>query len=197
MGDEALTSGTNPTRTEVSELLEAWRAGDPEAPDRLFPLVYGELKAMAGRRRHTPGETLQTTALVHETYLKLVDAKRAGYVDRGHFFAVAAHAMRHILVDAARRRAALKRGGDARRTDFDEGKLPVAERAAEVVALDGALATLEELDPRLGRIVEMRFFAGLSVEETAKALSISPATVKRAWRKARAFLNRELAGEPE
>ena len=185
-------TGSTQKQLEVTELLEAWKQGDEEAPNRLFPVVYSELRRIAHRRRGPVGDTLRTTALVHETYLKLVGGARASYVDRGHFFAVAARAMRHILVDAARRRAAEKRGGKVQFTTLEEGRVPVEERAAEVVALDEALQLLEELDPRLVQIVEMRFFAGLSVEETAEALSLSTATVKRDWRKARAFLNQRL-----
>jgi RNA polymerase sigma factor (TIGR02999 family) len=138
-------------------------------------------------------KTLQTTAVVHEAYVKLVDSSGLRFADRGHFYAVASKAMRQILVDRARRRAAQKRGGDRVRVDLDENRVPIEERAAEILAVDQALTRLEKLDPRLVRIVEMRFFTGLSVEETAEAVESSPSTVKRDWKKARAFLYRELA----
>ena len=184
---------------EITQLLGEWRAGDREAANRLFPLVYRELCAMAHRQlaRRAPGDSLVTTALVHEAYLKLVDRSRASFNDRGHFFAVAARAMRQILVDQARKRSSQKRGGSLRRIDLDEAKVPLEERAAEVIALDEALTQLEEIEPRLGRVVELRYFGGLSVEETAAALDVSSPTVKRDWRKARLFLHRELTrGEP-
>ncbi len=180
---------------DITRLLGEWRAGDREAANVLFPLVYRELRAMAHQQlaRRVPGDSLVTTALVHEAYLKLVDRSRAAFNDRGHFLAVAARAMRQILVDQARKRTALKRGGGEREIPLEEGKVPLAERAAEVVALEEALARLEQLDPRLGRVVELRFFGGLSVEETAEALDLSPRTVKRDWRRARIILHRELS----
>ena len=182
---------------DITRLLGEWRAGDREAANRLFPLVYRELQALAHRQlaRHVPGDSLVTTALVHEAYLKLVDRRRASFNDRGHFFAVAARAMRQILVDQARKRSSQKRGGGLHRIDLDEQKVPLAERAAEVVALDEALTRLEVIEPRLGRVVELRYFGGLSVEETAEALDLSPPTVKRDWRKARLLLHRELTRE--
>lgn len=182
---------------DITRLLEEWRDGDLDAANHLFPLVYRELRAMAHRQlaRRVPGDSLVTTALVHEAYLKLVDRSRASFNDRGHFFAVAARAMRQILVDQARKRGSQKRGGGVRKVAFEEGKVPLAERAAEVVALDEALTRLEEIEPRLGRVVELRFFGGLSVEEAAEALDVSPRTVKRDWRSARIFLHRELARE--
>ncbi|MDH3227531.1 MAG: sigma-70 family RNA polymerase sigma factor [Thermoleophilia bacterium] len=182
---------------DITRLLGEWRAGDREAANRLFRLVYRELHALAHRQlaRRVPGDSLVTTALVHEAYLKLVDRRRASFNDRGHFFAVAARAMRQILVDQARKRSSQKRGGGLHRIDLDEQKVPLAERAAEVVALDEALTRLEVIEPRLGRVVELRYFGGLSVEETAEALDLSPPTVKRDWRKARLLLHRELTRE--
>lgn len=182
---------------DISRLLEEWRAGDRAAANRLFPLVYQELHAAAHRQlaRRGPGDSLVTTALVHEAYLKLVDRSRAAFNDRGHFFAVAARAMRQILVDQARKRSSEKRGGRLRRIDLEAETVALEERAAEVVALDEALGRLEAIEPRLGQVVELRFFGGLSVEEAAEALDVSPPTVKRDWRKARLFLHRELARE--
>ena len=190
-----ILTGEGIEKGQVTELLEAWRAGDGDAANRLFSLVYRELRGMARRqlRGRAPGQTLATTALVHEAYLKLVDRSRAAYNDRGHFFAVASRAMRQILVDHARSRAAQKRGGRVHKTSLDEERVPVEERAAEIVALDAALTTLADLDPRLVKVVEMRFFGGLSLEEVAEALQVSPTTVKRDWRKARVFLHHELA----
>jgi RNA polymerase sigma factor (TIGR02999 family) len=176
---------------EVTRLLERLREGDAEALDRVLPLVYEELRAIAHRQlaRGRPGQTLDTTALVHEAYLKLVDAKGGGWNDRRHFFAVAATAMRQIVVDRARRRNALKRGGGAEPSLLDESRLGMDTRATEILALDQALGRLSRLDERLTRLVELRFFAGLTVEETAGVLDISERTVKRDWQKARALLH--------
>jgi RNA polymerase sigma factor (TIGR02999 family) len=184
------------TPGEVTQLLSALRAGDRGALERLFPLVYDELRRLARRqlRGRLPGQTLDTTALVHEAYLKLADPQAAEWQDRAHFLGVAATAMRHILVDAARRRGALKRGGDRQRVELDEEKLGLEARVAEIVEVDRALTDLSALSERLGRLVELRFFGGLSVEETAEVLQVSPRTIKREWRKARAFLYQALAG---
>jgi len=181
---------------EITRLLIDWREGRSEAPGELFPLVYGELRKLArGQlRRHPAGETLRPTALVHEAYLKLVDQTRVRVNDREHFFALAARAMRQILVDHARRRSARKRGGDAIRTTLSEEDTPVEIRAIELLTLDHALTRLESLEPRLAEVVELRFFGGLSVEETAAALDLSSRTVKRDWRKARAFLYTAISG---
>lgn len=184
---------------EITRLLAAWKDGDADAGEQLLPLVYGELRRIARgqRRRLTSGDTLSTTALVHEVYLKLADAGALRIQDRGHFFAIAATAMRQLLVDAARRRGAAKRGGPAHHTD-----LPTAVAADEpggqmvdVLALDTAMSRLADLEPRLVRLVELRFFAGLSVEETADAMELSPRTVKRDWQKARLFLYHQLSSE--
>jgi RNA polymerase sigma factor (TIGR02999 family) len=182
---------------EVTRLLERLRAGDAEALDRVLPLVYEELRAMAHRQlaKGRPGQTLDTTALVHEAYLKLVGARGAGWNDRRHFLAVAATAMRQIVVDHARRRNAQKRGGGVEPSLLDEGRLGLDGRATEILALDQALGRLSQLDERLTRLVELRFFAGLTVEETADALETSERTVKRDWQKARALLH-ELMGPP-
>jgi RNA polymerase sigma factor (TIGR02999 family) len=186
---------------EITGLLASARQGDSSATDRLLDLVYDELRAMARRqlRRRRPGQTITTTALVHEAYLKLVDHDGIPWQDRSHFFSVAALAMRHILVDSARRRIAKKRGGEDVRITLDEWRLgdaaPDAEaRAVEVLAVDRALTSLAALNERLGQLVELRFFAGLTEEETAEALGTSERTVRRDWRKARAFLFQALGG---
>jgi RNA polymerase sigma factor (TIGR02999 family) len=176
-------------------MLAAVRDGDRAAFDRLLPLIYDELRAVARRqlRRRRPGQTLDTTALVNEAYVKLVDRKGADWRDRGHFLSVAAVAMRHILVDHARSRVALKRGGSLRVT-LDEARLGADAGAdVEILALDEALTSLASLDERLSRLVELRFFGGLTVEETAGLLGVSGRTVKRDWRKARAFLHSRLS----
>ncbi|MBW8878525.1 MAG: sigma-70 family RNA polymerase sigma factor [Acidobacteria bacterium] len=190
-----LQSGQDPTAPgEVTQILTAARQGDAGARDRLMTLIYGELRAVAHRqlRRWRPGQTLATTALVHEAYLKLVDQAGASWQDRAHFLSVAGIAMRHILVDAARRRAAKKRGGEGLRIPLDElpgRQEPDADsRAVEILALDAALTSLAARNERLSRLVELRFFAGLTEEETAQTLGTSERTVRRDWRKARAFL---------
>ncbi|HVS66112.1 MAG TPA: ECF-type sigma factor [Thermoanaerobaculia bacterium] len=182
---------------EITRYLQAWGDGDPEAIDRLFPLVYAELRRLArSRLRGGRGGTLSSAALVHEAYLKLVDQTRADVRDRSHFFAIASKVMRRILVDQARRRGARKRGGGDTRVELDEARVAAATPAPEVVAIDEALERLEQVDPRLAQTVELRFFGGLSVEETAAALGISEATVKRDWSKARLFLYDTIAGVP-
>ncbi len=184
-----------PDQGEITRLLFAFRDGEGSAMDELLPLVYGELRGIAHRQlRRRPAQTLNTTALAHEAYLKLVDQSRAEWRDRSHFLAVAAVAMRHILVDTARRRTAQKRGGDDVRVTLDDraAKADTDSRAIEILALDEALTALAELNDRLSRLVELRFFGGLTVEETAEAMGISERTVKRDWRKARAFLYRAL-----
>jgi RNA polymerase sigma factor (TIGR02999 family) len=183
------------TPGDVTQLLIAWRQGDPTALDALVTLVYDELRSLARAqvRRGGPEQSLGATGLVHEVYLKLVDHSRLEVRDRGHFFALAARAMRQVLVDRARRRSADKRGGEAIVEAANDDDIPAPpEPTEDLLALDEALARLEGLDPRLVRLVEMRFFAGLSVEDTAEALDISPRTVKRDWQKARAVLHRDL-----
>jgi RNA polymerase sigma factor (TIGR02999 family) len=181
-------------------LLKRWRAGDAQALDRLTPLVYDHLRRMAGRYvvRERVDRQLNATALVHEAYLKLTDAASVDWQDRAHFFAIAARIMRRILVDAARARAAAKRGGGAMpiadSSALDQLAAADFNRAAEICALDDALETLAAVDPRRAQVVEMRFFGGLSVEETAQALSVSPQTVMRHWKAARAWLAREVRG---
>lgn len=187
--------GTSDSPGEVTRLLLAWREGVSSAPQDLFALVYEQLRylARAQLRRRGPDQSLSATGLVHEAYLKLVGHERLEVRDRGHFFALAARAMRQILVDRSRRRVARKRADPAMRQPIDEANLPVPAPSEELLALDEALSRLESLDPRLARFVEVRFFAGLTLEEAAEALEVSPRTAKRDWQKARAFLNRELA----
>jgi RNA polymerase sigma factor (TIGR02999 family) len=181
-------------REDVTALLLAWRDGDEAALARLAPIVYDELHRLAGlyMRREQTGHTLQTTALLNEAYLRLVDSSRVRWQSRAHFYAVAAQLMRRILVDFARSRKYKKRGGDWQQVTLSEG-IPVAARGdADVVAIDEALEQLGRLDPRKARVVELRFFGGLSLEETAEALNVSTDTVGRDWRAAKAWLTREL-----
>jgi RNA polymerase sigma factor (TIGR02999 family) len=182
------SDGANPG--QITRLLAAVRDGDKDAIDLVFNMVYAELHTAARRQlaRARPGQTLNTTALVHEAYLKLVDSSQAGWADRGHFFAVAAKAMRQIIIDYARWASRKKRGGGIRRIGLDGIDVADEERAGELVALDAALTQLESVSVRLARLVELRFFAGLSVEEAAETLAVPPHQIKREWRKARAFL---------
>jgi RNA polymerase sigma factor (TIGR02999 family) len=184
---------TPPTR-QVTELLAAWGDGDRAALDALMPLVYDELRRLARShmRRERPGNTLQTSALINEAYLRLVDQKEARWQNRAHFFGVAAQMMRRILVDHARARRYQKRGGGARRVSLDEALVVSDERAREVVALDEALEALAAVDARKSRLVELRFFGGLSIEEAAEVLGVSPGTVMRDWTLAKAWLRRAL-----
>jgi RNA polymerase sigma factor (TIGR02999 family) len=189
-----------PKYPEITVLLRAWSGGDAAALNHLTPLVYEELRRLARRymRNERVGNTLQTTALVNEAYLRLVDAKGVGWQDRVHFFAVSAQIMRRILVDAARARASAKRGGHVKRVNhssaFNLDEIPdvSSSRDRELVAIDDALKTLSEMDPRKARVIELRFFGGLSVEETAEVLKISPQSVMRDWKLAKAWLMREL-----
>jgi RNA polymerase sigma-70 factor, ECF subfamily len=185
----------SPSPEEISELLVAWSNGERAALDQLMPLVYDELRRIAHRYlgRERAGHTLQTTALVNEAYLKLFNEREMRWQNRAHFFAVAAQLMRMILVDYARSRNYVKRGGGAQRVSFDEALAVSQERAGELIALDEALKTLAEMDERKSRVAELRFFGGLSVEETAEVLKVSPVTVMREWRLAKAWLHRELS----
>ena len=178
----------------VTQLLIGWSKGDKEALDALLPLVYEELRQQASRylRRERVGHTLQTTALIHEAYLKLVDQKNVHWQNRAHFFGIAAQLMRRILVDHARSKKRAKRGGSDIRVSFNEANALAPVQDLDIVALDEALARLAEVDEQQSRIVELRFFSGLTVEETAEVLSISPATVKRDWSMAKAWLHREI-----
>jgi len=187
---------TEPSPHEITELLQAWSDGNQEALDKLVPLVYAELHRLARHymSNERPDRTLQTTELVNEAYLRLVDWKNARWQNRAHFFAVAAQMMRRILVDFARSRHYLKRGGQARRVSFSEAVVVSLERGEDLIALDDALQSLAAIDQRKTQIVELRFFGGLSVAETAEVLKISTRTVMRDWSLAQAWLYRELSG---
>jgi RNA polymerase sigma factor (TIGR02999 family) len=180
---------------KVTELLLELSGGNRAVVDELIPFLYRELKRIAAAQllNERPGHTLQVTALVHEAYLKLVDQSQVHWQNRAHFFGVAAQVMRRILLDYAKGRARAKRGGDLRRTSFDEALTVSYDRAYELVEIDEALQRLEALDQRQAKVVEMRFFGGLSVEETAEALGVSEPTVKREWAMARAWLHREIS----
>ena len=186
--------GKQTTPADVTSLLAEWGRGNPDALNRLVPLVYQELRVMAARqlRGERGDHTLQPTALVHEAYLKLVGQRHAAWKNRGQFFAVAAQAMRRILVDHARAHRAAKRGHDAEKVPIDSADAVAAAPAADVLALDEALSRLSVLDPRQGQVVELRCFGGLTIEETADAMALSPTTVKEEWRLAKAWLHREL-----
>ena len=185
-----------PASPDVTSLLVAWSDGDDSALAQLVPRVYDELRRIAHHhlRAERPGRTLQTTALVHEAYLRLVDTRRMRWESRAHFLSVAAQAMRRILVDAARARGARKRGRNAAVVPLDEAGPLAPRREASLIALDDALTALAEVDPRKSRVVELRYFGGLTVEETAAVLRVSPETVHRDWRVAKAWLLRELSG---
>jgi len=178
----------------VTQLLVELRDGQSGAMDRLFPLVYEELRRIARRalRRERTGHTLATTGLVHEAYLRLVDQTRSEYRDRAHFFGIAARAMRQILVDYARRHRAAKRGGAQRVVTLDEGALALEDRAETLLALDEALTDLEQVDARLGQIVQCRFFGGLTEDETAEVVGVTARTVRRDWLKAKGWLHQQL-----
>jgi RNA polymerase sigma-70 factor, ECF subfamily len=184
-----------PGAGDISVLLRAWSNGDRNALEKLTPIVYNELHSLARHymERERPGHSLQTSALVNEAYLRLMDYKRIRWQDRAHFFAVSSQVMRPILVEHARRRN-LKRGGDARHFSLEQAAVISGGEDMDFVELDHALNALARIDPREMRVVEMRFFGGLSVEETAEVLQVSTVTVKRDWRSARAWLYRELTG---
>jgi RNA polymerase sigma factor (TIGR02999 family) len=180
---------------EVNRLLRDWGGGDQQALERLMPLIYNELRQMAHRclYRERPGHTLQTTALVHEAYLKLIDQRDARWQNRAHFFAIASQAMRRILVDSARRHTAVKRGGPAENLSLDEAANVSVEPDPILLPLDEALSRLAELDGQQSRIVELRYFGGLTIEETAEVLGLSKDTVKNEWAMARAWLREALS----
>lgn len=185
---------TSEPQSEVTELLIAWSNGDPTALDRLMPLAYDELHRIARRymRREPADHTLQTSALVNEAYLRLIDQRRVQWQNRAHFFAISAQLMRRILISMARARHAHKRGNDARPVSLDDALVISNERAAELVALDDALLELARLDPRRSQVVELRYFGGLSVKETAEVLKLSEETVMRDWNRAKAWLHVQL-----
>ena len=179
---------------EITRLLADWNAGDAQALERLAPLVYAELRRIARRQigREREGHTLQATALVNEAYLRLAGGEGLALRDRAHFYAVCAQVMRHVLVDHARAHARDKRGGGAPHVPLDEAANAAAAASAEVIALDEALRGLEEVDPQKARVVALRYFTGLSIEETAEVLGVSPTTVRREWRRAKAWLYRAI-----
>jgi RNA polymerase sigma factor (TIGR02999 family) len=179
---------------DVTRLLQDWGSGDQQALEKLVPLIYDELRQMAHKclYRERPGHTLQTTALVHEAYLKLIDQRDARWQNRAHFFAIAAQAMRRILVDSARRHTAMKRGGAAENLPLDEAANVSLEPDPILLPLDEALSKLAEIDPQQGSIVELRFFGGLTIEETAEVMNLSQDMIKRDWAMARAWLRQAL-----
>ena len=183
---------------EITALLKAWSGGDATAQERLIPLVYQELRQLAKRyrRRSGAGDTLQTTALVNEAYLRLAGIHNVDWRDRIHFFAVSSQVIRRILVDATRARGAVKRGGETQLIDsLDPDKVAGSYRADDLLAIDDALTRLTELDPRRARVVELRVFGGLTMEESAEILGLSPQSVRRDWKLAKAWLLRELSGD--
>jgi RNA polymerase sigma factor (TIGR02999 family) len=184
-------------KTTVAQLVESARRGDEQALSALMPLVYDELRRLAASymRRERPGQTLQATALVHDAYVRLMQDSKLSWQNRSHFFGIAARAMRQILVERARARHAVKRGGSRVRVTLDAGLLAAQAPAIDLEALDEALTRLEALDAELAQVVEVRFFGGLSIEEAAEALDVSPATVKRRWTVAKAWLARELGAK--
>ncbi len=188
---------TTPSQHDVTQRLLAWSDGDREALDQLIPLVYDHLRQLAKRymRRERAGHTLQTTALVNEVYLRLIDQRQVHWQNRAHFFAISAQLMRRIVVDHAPTQHRAKRGGGAERLALDEAALMSPTRSAEVLALDEALQSLAKIDERKARVIEMRYFGGLSVEETAAVLEVSENTVIRDWALAKAWLRREMEGE--
>jgi len=184
-----------PTR-DVTQLLRAWSEGDQLALEKLTPLVYQELHRRAHRQmaQERPGQILQTTAIVNEIYVQLIDLRGVSWRDRAHFFALSSRLIRHVLIDAARSKGSLKRGAGSPHVALDENLLVSAEPLADVVALDEALTALDAVDQRKSQVVELRFFGGLSIEETAEVLKVSPETVARDWRFAKSFLLREMSG---
>jgi RNA polymerase sigma factor (TIGR02999 family) len=186
-----------PSSKQITQLLVAWGDGDEAALESLTPLVYQELHRLAHRymNQERPGHTLQTSALVNEAYLRLIDWKDVHWQNRAHFFGVAAQLMRRILVDFARTRRYAKRGGGARPLSLDDTVIVSNERGADLVALDEALTSLASLDPRQSKVVELRFFGGLSIEEVAEVLKVSPATVRRDWSLARAWLHKTVMSD--
>lgn len=188
---------SNEAQHEVTEILHEWSGGDPKAPERLMPFVYDELRRLARSFlfQERGDHTLQPTALVHEAYVRLVDQTRVNWQNRAHFYGIAASMMRRVLIDHARAHAAEKRGGGAVRLSLDDVQVPLEQRAADFVALDAALKRLSQFDERKGKVVEMRFFGGLTDEEIAEVLGVTSRTVLRDWKKARLWLYRELSND--
>jgi RNA polymerase sigma factor (TIGR02999 family) len=198
LGEEPMQGSSElPSKVEVTQLLKAWGGGDDTALQQLAGVVQDELHRIAHRcmAREKPGHTLQTTALVNEVYLRLVDADSVNWQDRAHFFAISARMMRRVLTDFARSRNYQKRGGGAIQVSLDEGLVVAPEKDADIMALDQSLTEFAALYPRQSQVVELRFFGGLEVEEVAEALKISTVTVKRDWRFAKAWLLRNMSGE--
>jgi RNA polymerase sigma factor (TIGR02999 family) len=185
---------TTVSHNDVTGLLHEWKQGDKHALDKLMPLVYDEMRRIAHRymQKEHDGHTLQTTALINEAYVRLVGQQKIEWQNRSHFFAVTAQVMRHLLIDHARRQNFAKRGGGAERVALDDATMMSSERAVELIALDEALGELAQMDPRKSRVVELRYFGGLSLEETAEVLDISLMTVRRDWRAAKAWLFRRI-----
>ena len=185
----------SPPPQEITQLLVDWGNGNQAALDRLMPLVYTELRQLARRymRQERPGHTIQTTALIHEVYLRLIDQNQVRWQHRAHFFGIAARLMRQILIEHARSHSRAKRGGGAGTISLDEAAIVSQARATELLALDDALELLAAIDPRKSRVVELRFFGGLSSEEAARVLNVAPNTVLRDWRMAKAWLHREIS----
>jgi RNA polymerase sigma factor (TIGR02999 family) len=183
----------------VNQLLVDWGNGNQQALEELLPLIYNELRHLAHNFHHRarPGHTSQTTALVHEAYLKLIDQRDARWQNRAHFFAIAAQAMRRILIDSARKHAAAKRGGSQEKLALDEAANVSLEPDSNLLALDEALKSLAVIDPQQERLVELRYFGGLTIEETAEVMDLSPATIKREWAMARAWLHQSIAEHAE
>ena len=192
------SSTANASGHEITQLLTAWHGGDDEALEKLVPLVYPELRRIAGNfmRRHKPGDSLQATALINEAYLRLVDSDGVDWQDRTHFFAFSARIMRHILVDAARRRNSQKRGGQQIHVTLDDNLDAATADRTDLIALDEALTRLAEMSPRQSQVVELRYFGGLTEEQAAAALKISDRTIRRDWNLARTWLYRELQKNP-
>jgi RNA polymerase sigma factor (TIGR02999 family) len=192
--DRNFDAGGVPRSHEVTQLLRAWSEGDQQALEKLTPLVYRELHHRAHRQmaHERSGQLLQTTALVNEIYVQLIDMRGVSWRDRAHFFALSSRLIRRVLIDAARSKASLKRGAGSPHVELDENLLVSEEPRADVVALDDALTALAAIDQRKSQVVELRFFGGLGIEETAEVLKVSPETVKRDWRLAKAWLRREL-----
>lgn len=197
MSPEAAPEAHPDPSSDVTRLLVNWSNGDQHALEDLMPLVYGELRRLAGSylRRERADHTLQSTALVHEAFLRLVNQREVQWKSRAHFYAIAAQMIRRILVDHARAQQAEKRGSGAIKLELDDAMAIAPEQGLDLLGLDAALERLAKMDERQGRIVELRFFAGLSIEETAEVMELSPATIKREWSLARAWLYRELMGK--